>query len=290
MAAISYRIQFAGASLMEATGAINAKIAPALNQAVRAVAQATAADWQRAVMRAKLWSGEKDAYASSIKWEMTGDFTAVVSTDYKHAAEIETGRPAYDLKRMLDTSMKVRLTKGGKRFLVIPMRSNSPENSAHAQAMPAGVYAMAKAMAPSSVTKIGRRETGEVVTLSPHYGMSKARGPANFLSNQKTGKAFEVAKRHYAWGGRLSAAQLKGAGMTPHEVKQYAGMVRFDTTTPGGAKSSEYMRFRIMMEGKPGWVIPPKPGLYLAKGVSEKMQPKAEKEFEAAINKMVTGS
>lgn len=44
-------------------GIINKQVFPLLNQAVRAIAQQTAADWQENIYGAKLWSGEKDAYA-----------------------------------------------------------------------------------------------------------------------------------------------------------------------------------------------------------------------------------
>lgn len=280
---LSYRIHLTGNVLLEATGAINSLVMPLVQQTVRAVAQATAAEWQANVQKAKLWSGEKDAYAASIKWDMTGDFSAVVSTDYKHADEIETGRPAYDLKKMLDTSMKVRLTKGGKRFLVIPFRHNTPGNGAHAQPMPAGVAAMAKAMEPSHVVKTTKRQAGEVTHLSPKTGMHPAVEQKPYLSSLKNQKAAMVAKRNYAWGGRLTAGQVKAAGLSHAEAKKYAGMVKMDTSTPGGGKSSAYMTFRIMMEGSKGWIVPAKPGQYLAKQTAEAMQPKAEKAFEAAI-------
>ncbi len=280
---LSYRIQMTGNVLLEATGVIDKVVLPLLHQTVQAVAQATVAEWQQNVQKAKLWSGEKDAYTSSIKWEMTGDLSAVVSTDYKHAGEIETGRPQYDLKKMLDTSMKVRLTKGGKRFLVIPFRHNTPGNGAHAQAMPAGVAAMAKAMEPSKVVSTTKRQSGEVTHLSPKTGMHAAAEQRQYLSSLKTQKAAMVAKRNYAWGQRLTPGALKAAGLTHAEAKKYAGMVKMDTSTPGGAKSSAMFTFRVMMEGSKGWIVPAKPGLFLAKQTAEAMQPKAEKAFQAAV-------
>jgi hypothetical protein len=56
-------------------------------------------------------------------------------------------------------------------------------------------------------------------------------------------------------------------------------------TSAGGATSSAFMTFRIMMEGQKGWVIPAQPGLYIAKKVQEEMQPKAEAAFAGAIKK-----
>ena len=44
------------------------------------------------------------------------------------------------------------------------------------------------------------------------------------------------------------------------------------------------------MEGSKGWIVPAKPGLFLAKGVAEKMQPLAEKAFQAAVQATVKPS
>ena len=59
-------------------------------------------------------------------------------------------------------------------------------------------------------------------------------------------------------------------------------MVRFNTST-GGAKSSAYLTFRVMVEGSTGWVTKPKAGLFLAKKTAEAMQPLATSAFEKAI-------
>jgi hypothetical protein len=279
---IKYTMNVQAGSLMSLSAGINAQVLPLLNQAVRAVAAATAANWQEAVLRAPgVWSGEKDAYAKSITWKMTGDFSATIETDYKYAAEIETGRPPKDLKKMLLTSPKVRRTTGGKRFLVIPMRQNTTGQTAHATAMPAGIYDLAKAMETSRVASVGERPSGEVTVLSPKTGMHAAAQQSPFLSNPKTRQAATVASRKYAWGGRLTAGAIKGAGFDQATVKRYAGMVKM----PDGSGGHSYTTFRIMMEGSSGWVIGAKPGLYLAKKVADDMQPRAEKAFEMAVQK-----
>lgn len=286
MAQVTYTITFALGEQMQLSAGINAKVLPLLNQAVRAVAQQTAIDWQKAVYKASLWSGEKDAYAESIEWRMTGDFAAVVESDYKHAHEIETGRPARDLKKMLDTSLKVRRTEDGRRFLVIPLRHNTPGHGAHAKAMPQSAYDLAKAMTPSRVVGAGLRPVGEVTRLSPKTGMSPSANQSPFLSNPKSKQHALTARMTYAWGDRLSAGALKEAGLSKAEARRYAGMVKMDTSTPGGAKSSAYMTFRVMIENQTGkWIIPPQPGKYLARGVTEAMKPKAETAFKAAVEK-----
>ena len=306
MADIKYNISFDLGSTLDITAMVNKAVFPLLHQAVNAIGKQTAENWKEAVYKAKLWSGEKDAYAQSITWKMTGYFSGYVEATYKHAEEIETGRPARDLKKMLDTSMKVRRSeKNGKRFLVIPMRHNTTGNGAHAKAMPASVHAMAQALSKSMTTGSDLRPVGEMTWMRPGLGMGASAKQTPFLSNPKTKQHSMTAKMSYAWGDRLSRAAIAASG--PQVVrgraaqaanaenkkawlaanKNYAGMVRMDTSTPGGAKSSAFLTFRIMMEGQKGWVVPAQPGQYIAKKVAEDMQPKAEKVFQEAIKKTV---
>ena len=265
-----------------ATEAIYAGVMPLLSQAVSAVAQQTQQDWKEGVLRAKLWSGERDAYAASITWSMTGPYSAYVSTDYKLAEQIETGRPARDLKKMLDTSQKVRRTKDGRRFLIIPFRHTI-------SSMPAPVKAQAKRLSMSSVMTQGLRPSGEVTTLSPKTGMHASKKQTPYLSNPSTKGASTVVKRDYAWGGRLTSGALKSGGADAAAAKRFAGMVRMNTSTPGGAKSSAYLTFRVMIEGSPGWIVPAQPGQYIAKKVADAMQPKAEAAFAEAVSRTLKG-
>lgn len=267
-----------------ARAAVNEQVFPLLNQAVRAVAQQTQINWMESVQRAKLWSGEKQPYIESITMRMTGPFSAVVSSDYKHAQEIETGRPPRDLKKMLDTSPKARRTKDGRRFLVIPFRHNTPGNEAHAPAMPQHVYDLASQLTPSRIVGQGQRPAGQVTSAHPKWGMRPLKKQTPFLSSTATKATYMVPRNVYSWGKHLPA------GLAPkmrqhHKTDIYAGMKRFDTTTPGGQRHSTYMTFRIMMEGQTGWIVPAKPGLYLAQKVAQDMQPLAERAFGEAIKR-----
>ena len=247
--------------MAQARGIINAEIMPRLAQAVSAVAQQGMIDWKESVTRAKLWTGEKVPYADSITWKMTGDFSAVIETEYKLASEIENGRPAYDMKRMLDTSLKVRTTKSGKRYLIIPFRHNTPGNSATGPAMPKAVYDLARKLAPSRVTGMGKRASGLDV-----YDI-------------KTRKAMTVPQRKYAWGDRLRAPTTMPKLA---QRSKYEGMYRFETSS-GGSTSSSYMTFRVMMEGSPKWIVAARPGLFLAKGVVDRLGPLANQAFAQAV-------
>ncbi|EBO9898491.1 hypothetical protein EF72_21375 [Salmonella enterica] len=266
------------------SGMITKLILPSVHKAVDAIGKQVAAKWVEEVYKARLWSGEKDAYAQSISWKMTGDFEGVVVADYKWARQIEDGRPARDLKRMLGTSLKVRRTEKGNRFLVIPFRQNVGK-------MPPELYAQAKAMAPSKVTGMGERRSGEITRLQPKFGMHPASASTQnknpFLTNLSTKQAQTVAKAQIAWGGRIKPDQLP-AGAS----KNYAGMVRFDTSS-GKQKSSQYLTFRIMSDKSKGWIVPAQPGQKIARRVVDQIQPKAAKFLEQAtlldINKAAKG-
>lgn len=285
MSQITYRFSLGLDAQLQISSAIDKQVFPMLHQAVRAIAKQAATDWQAAVYGAKLWSGEKDQYASSIGWSMTGDFSAVVEATYEQASNIETGRPARDLKKMLNTSSKVRRTEDGRRFLIIPFRHNTPGNGAHAKPMPAGVFKLAKAIETSKVVGSGLRPAGEVTHLSPKTGMHASGKQTPFASNPVNKAALMTARRDYQWGGKLTRGGLKHAGMDAATRKRYAGLVRMDTSTPGGAKSSSYMTFRVMIEGSSGWIAPAQPGLYLARGVVQSLQPKAAAAFSEAIKR-----
>lgn len=287
MSNLRYAITFSAGAQMQLTNVVYERALPLLRNAVESVAELAKSEWQQSVHRAKLWSGERDAYASSITWRMTGPLSAMVEAEYAKAADIETGRGPYDMKQALNTSSKVRRTKDGRRFLIIPMRHNTPGGSG--QAMPASVHKMAKQMSTSKILSATRREAGETVTLNAQYGMSNARGKANYLSNPATRKPVTVAKNNYAWGDRITAQMLRQAGADKATVKRFAGMVRMDTSS-GKQKSSSYLTFRVMMEGQSGkWILPAQPGLYLARDVSTRVQPMAEAAFAKAVSETFSG-
>lgn len=286
---ISFKVSLDLGSLLSTKGAITKEVFPLVNQAVRAVAFQTAQHWKETVLKERgLWSVEKDKYAESISWEMTGDFTAVIRATYDQASDIESGRPGRDLKKMLDTSDKVRRSeKSGKRFLVIPMRHNTPGHNAHAKAMPPSVHAMAKALAPSVVTGQAKRPSGQVTSMAHASGMAPSAHQSPFLSSTSTKAKATVNKNVYSWGERITGKQLKGIeGLTPEQRRNMKGMVRFDTSSPK-ANSSAYLTFRIMMEGQEGWVTKNQPARNIAQRVEDEMRPLAEKAFQEAVKRTI---
>jgi hypothetical protein len=234
-----------------------------LAAAVQRVAETGVSRWQQAVHAAPLWEGERDAYMASIRAYQVGPLSWVITSDYKYVEDIENGRPARDLKIMLDTSMKVRVSKAGKRYLIIPFRHNTPGQNAWGPAMPAEIYASARDLEPSRIVGHGQRLSGtgawDIQTKAPA----------------------KVRQRKYVWGGRLGAEADYRTNPT-HKSSSFAGMVKFAAKAPGGETSSTYLTFRVMSEGSRGWIVPAKPGLGIAKAVAESLQRRAEQEFAAA--------
>ena len=259
MADLKFSISFDLGAKLDMLKVVNKEVFPLLNQAVRAVTAQTAYNWTEAVYAAKLWSGEKDAYVKSISWKMTGDFSGEVVSTYKYAEEIENGRPARDLKKMLNTSLKVRVNSKGARFLYIPFRHNTPGNDAHAPSMPQSVYDVAKTLEASMVT-------GQTTRVSGLNAM-----------DINTKQFLTVPQNTYKWGEKLVTGMAGG--------KNYNNMYRFEASTPGGAKSSVYLTFRTMSEKSKGWIVPPKGGLKIVEGVVNDMKPKANLAFQQAIKK-----
>ena len=236
------------------------ELTASIRQQIRQAVANTAADgavlWIEAVNKAKLSTYDKDNYIKSIQWGMSGEFRAELFTDYQFAAAIETGRPARDMKKSLQTSSKTRMAKHGKhagqKYLIIPFRHNTPGNTAHADAMPTDVYEQAKELQKSKVLSMTTRISA-------------------------TGAS--VPQAVYKWGDRLPA------GLAPklkehHTTDIYSGMVRFNTSA-GKGKSSQYLTFRVMGEWQSDkWIIPPQPGLFLAKAVSAELEKILEAELK----------
>jgi hypothetical protein len=174
-----------------------------LEKAVEELAVQAQEDWVTAILHAPLWQGERDAYAASVVVEKIGPLSARISSDYQYAAEIETGRPAYDLKAMLRTSHKTRMGKKGL-YLIIPFRHM-------VKGMTPTVRKAAKALSPSMITGTGTR-----VSASGHT----------------------VAQHKYLWGERLKAGSVKGmlrrqVGMVRFDVSTpgvpYSNYITFRT-------------------------------------------------------------
>jgi len=254
----NYNISFDASSLI---AGLNLQLETAIKRAVQTTALTAYTAWKETINQSTgLRQPIKDRYAASINIRFDPDgMGARIYSDDPMATPIETGIPARDMKRALDTSAKVRVAKNGKhpgqRYLIIPFRHNTPGNVAHAKAMPMAVYEQAKELTKSHVT-----------------GKVSARSGLN-ASSLRTKGPLMTMRNTYKWGGRLDGDDIP---------KNLRGMVRFNTSS-GGQKNSSFLTFRAMGEWSSGWIIPAQPGRYIVKDVSAAAQSMLREEVTAAI-------
>jgi len=174
-------------------------------------------------------------------------FHSAVINNLPYAKYIENGSGSYDMKNILNTSNKVRVSKkDGKRYLIIPFRHGTP-GSVEFNPMPKAVHQAAKEMTPSRRT---------AVFSEPSQQGAKSYKEAQLFLSQGHPQGKMVTRSSYQWGGRLSKNDVPGMN------KNNEGMVRFprDDSTVG----TKYMTFRVMKEGSSGWIRPAMPGMHLA--------------------------
>lgn len=254
---------------------INDTVFPNLANAVTKVTAGVQRQWVGFAMGEALPNGETittrtGTYARSIQTRRLGDFRSEVYSDSPHANVVERGAPERDLKRMLDTSFKVRVTSRGKRYLIIPFRWGTPGTVGFRNVMPDVAHAFTRQMAPSSITRVFRRRSG-TGAFDPH-----------------TRRPVTVAARRYLWGDRLSSSALAGMGITGSAARHMAGMVRMQRPTSRGTHTT-YLTFRVMHEDSRGWIARAIPGKWPARTTADLFRPVAERAFRAAVEADIRG-
>ena len=215
-------------------------------------------------------------YMRSIITRNLGAFSSEIVSDLSYAQDIENGVPARDLKRMLNTSMKVRLSKKGKRYLIIPFRHGVPSQSGNGKTatglnpMPDSVHQLWKGLKSSRIKSTGLRVSG------------------TGAFDIRTKKPFTVRSRQYQWGSRLTEKQLLDVGVSGRALKHMKGMVHMQSRLGAGKKGhGQYLTFRVMSEDSPGWLVKAKEGAYPAKTTSKRLQPLANKALGEAMKQDV---
>ena len=261
--AAGFRIGVDVGRLLPTGGAVNADTFPHLSNAVRTMAQLAHSDWLCYAMGYPLPSGRvmhnrTGEYARSIIRNEQGPFSQEVVSHLPYAAALEYGTKSYDQKKILDSSYKVRLTKKGKRYLIIPFRWNTP-GSVLGHDMPAEVFHWWQdaERQRSHITGVYRRASG-----TGAYDI-------------ETRELIHVPARTYSWGSRLGTTDLHRMGFVGSDKMhgRLKGMVNFRNPDKGvkGGGHSQYLTFRVMMEGSKGWVKPAQAGYFAAKAAADKV-------------------
>lgn len=258
-------------ALMPLAGPITNAEFPHLALAVTAIADRVERRWKTYAAGAPMPNGKTinnrtGEYVRSIMQRQTGHFAAEVYTDLPYAGVIEHGAPRHDMKTMLNSSLKVRISAAGRRYLIIPFRHGHPGNVIGDSPMSDAVSAWWTDKKASSVRGMGSRLSG------------------TGAMDIKTRKPLTVAARSYAWGDRLSRGALASLGASDHETKRMQGMVMFRRPgKTGGASHSQFITFRVMSENSKGWIAPATEGKWPARTTSEIYKPLAEAIFRAAV-------
>jgi hypothetical protein len=66
-----------------------------------------------------------------------------------------------------------------------------------------------------------------------------------------------------------------------HQSNPTAGMYRFETSS-GKQRSSSYITFRTISEGSPGWILPARTSLHIARDVADGLRSDADEIFGGA--------
>jgi hypothetical protein len=272
----SFRILIDLSQLVPLGSPITESVLPHLSRAVQVITETTQARWVAYAHGAPLPDGtvihnRTGEYARSIQLRQTGSFSAEVFSVLPYAEAIETGSPARDLKKMLSSSLKVRLTKDGRRYLIIPFRWSVPGSKA-GNNMPKELHKWWKGVPQSGSTQI----------VNGDLKYKRRSGTGAF--DLKTRLPIMVPAWRYAWGTRTTRDDLEGLGLSAKAVKHLQGMYRFrPSAAHGGGSHGQYLTFRMMVEGSKGWNVPAQPGKYPARTVSQEMTPLAEEAFRRAV-------
>ena len=229
-----------------------AEIRPVVSDAVEKTMEHGYKLWLDMVKTGGLPPFERDAYMKSIQREMTGPLTAHIWTDWKRADEIDAGIPARDMKTMLQTSARTRVSKTGSKYLIIPFRHGAAGANTLSKAMPPAVYKQAKMLSMSVVT-------GKTTRMG---GLGKL-----------------VPQSKHKWGGKLPSGLDTDSR---HKTDHYAGMVRFNTSA-GKGRSSSYMTFRVMSEKSRGWIYPAREAKHWGQHLKDVLTPLLEKSVAEAL-------
>lgn len=186
----------------------------------------------------------------------------------KRAAQLEEGHGPIDMrKEMLGTSKKVRFSKNGYRYLIIPFEHSVKSLEA------AGVYDEAVKLSGSRITG-ARMEGVQQGATGYQDAMSRKNAPSFYGYNNNT-TVGQVRRFTYTWGGRLEDTGQRNL----------EGMYRFDHTKTK-VQNSTYITFRTMSEnpkqaGK--WIKKSRDGMFILKNVLEEKTPLVNQMISNAI-------
>ena len=228
------------------------------------------------------------AYARGIEEGMIYPFgkdrlSVAVINQSPHAKYVEEGTSPYDMKQMLLTSNQVRISKEGKRYMIIPMKHQTPGNEATGPAMPRSVYNIAKNLVATQT--VGSYKTPSIQTRGLSLKEKVLFGQTNKPLAVSASGAPMAVRSSYLWGGKVAGmgdlgrrTQLNAGLRIPGAEKQpvdytwksspYENMYKM-----AQAGHTQYITFRTMSEVSPGWIRPGMPAMRIAAQTAERVTP-----------------
>lgn len=191
--------------------------------------------------------------AESIIRDYDGDpFTLVVQNVAPYASYVDEGHAAFSLPQHI---RRWKLTKNGKRIIVVPFRHftehDAPTGRAARAVMPDAVHQLAKALAGRPI-----KGAGDLYKQSKSYVYYRAQGWPEV-----------PAGKGYTW-----------------KKSPYEGLRARGGATPGGGTQNTFGTFRVITPDSPGWMIPPLEGKHFPTRVIEMAGPHLAQMVGEAIS------
>jgi hypothetical protein len=271
---------------------------PNLSHAVAALVDRCEDQWKRYASGEPLPSGKtigvrSGQYLRSIMSRMDGPYSGEVYSRLAYAETIERGAPAWDMRSLLGSSLKVRINKKGGRYLIIPFRHDTGNAMSGGKPMPDEVRRWWQDKSASFVLHVDRRPVhSDLAGNTPKLEHQVHAFRRDDIMEH--GPLLTVARRNYWYGDRLTrgdlAAMGRGAssftGLAGANKKRYEGMLNFrQPGKTGGAAHSQYITFRVLSENsRPGsWMQKAREGYWPARTTADMFRPIAEDIFGKAI-------
>lgn len=223
------------------------------------------AEWQRLLAEHSDTglAASSQSFAQEAPWQGNPLAGAVLNTA-AHAQILESGHQGFHLPERIDWGgPKVRISRGGRRYLIVPFGHSSP-----------GTAGVSTGRARTMMAPDVYRDA--LTALRGTRDRLVARQAAARLA--EAGTQLSRPYGHMGVPGRVMARAWMTEGQPGYTWKSrtYAGLTyRAKQTNPAtGRATGGFTTFRALTEDSAGWWIPPFPGYHLAQRVVEAVGPR----------------
>lgn len=250
------------------------QLVQAIQGAVRDTGDALVGNWTREAMNAlKTYGGYTQAITEGTEYPFEDDpLHFVVTNRHKAVRFLEDGIQAFDMKKMLQTSAKVKTSKDGKRYMSIPFE-HSRESLIKAGIDPEefGNLAGSERTARLNVSEPNAYRWGERLQDMGNLGKRRK----YFIANPSL-RALAAGRK---WGSR---------GLVSYEWKSspFENVYRFKDTQ---GKTSGYVSFRTISENSDenAWIHPGIRAMHIAEKAVADVKPMFQSRCSEAVKSAI---